>query len=60
MVISQSNFKQFLTEPAPACIVAPGGELFFEGEPVDREEDDRKRKDLIGYSDLGGISKELS
>lgn len=48
-----------LTEPDTACIVAPGGEIFFDGDPVNRDEDDKKRKDLIGYSDLGGIDKEL-
>ncbi|CAL5972420.1 Cell_division protein 48 [Hexamita inflata] len=53
------EFKIVLTEPLPACIVADGGEIFFEGDPVDREEDEKARKDLIGYSDLGGIEKEL-
>lgn len=53
------EFKITLTEPTPACIVADGGEIFFEGDPVEREEDEKMRKDLIGYSDLGGITKEL-
>lgn len=53
------EFKVVLADPAPACIVADGGEIFFEGEPIDREEDERVRKDQVGYSDLGGIDKEL-
>jgi len=53
------EFKVVLTEPAPACIVADGGEIFFEGDPVSREEDEKVRKELVGYSDLGGIDKEL-
>lgn len=54
------EFKIVLTDPAPACIVADGGEIFNDGDPIDREEDEKSRKDLIGYSDLGGIEKELS
>jgi len=53
------EFKVVLTDPAPACIVADGGEIFNDGDPIDREEDEKNRKDLIGYSDLGGIEKEL-
>lgn len=54
------EFQVVLTEPDTACIVATGGEIFFDGEPIDRDEDDKKRKDLLGYSDLGGINKELA
>lgn len=56
---AKAEFKVVLTDPSPACIVADGGEIFFEGETVSREEDEKARKDLIGYSDLGGIEKEL-
>lgn len=55
----QIEFKVTLIEPAPAAIVADGGEIFFEGDPVSREEDDKERKEKVGYSDLGGIDKEL-
>ena len=36
-----------------------GTEIFTEGDPVSREEDDKLRKELLGYSDLGGLKKEI-
>ena len=53
------EFKIVLLDPKPACIIADGGEIFTDGDPVDREADEKARKDLLGYSDLGGIEKEL-
>jgi transitional endoplasmic reticulum ATPase len=38
--------------------VADNGEI-FEGDPVDSDEEEKARKDIIGYSDLGGIEKKL-
>ena len=53
------EFKITLIDPSPAAIVADGGEIFFEGDPISREEDEKERKEKVGYSDLGGIDKEL-
>ncbi|KAH0576258.1 Cell division protein 48 [Spironucleus salmonicida] len=53
------EFKVVLVDPSPVCIVAEGVEIFTEGDPISREEDEKTRKEMIGYSDLGGIKKEL-
>lgn len=53
------EFKVVNMEPGPAALIAPGGEFYTEGDPVSREEDDAARKNKIGFSDLGGIDKEL-
>lgn len=54
------EFKVVLTEPPQAVLIQQGsGEIFFDGNPVSREEDDAERRDKIGYSDLGGIDKEI-
>lgn len=52
------EFKVVLTDPSPACIVMDGGEIFYEGEPIDRDEHERETT-KVGYSDLGGLGKEL-
>lgn len=52
------EFRVVLTDPAPACIVMDGGDIFYEGEPIDRDEYERENT-KVGYSDLGGLGKEL-
>jgi transitional endoplasmic reticulum ATPase len=42
---------------AESCIVGPDTELFYEGDPLDKSEDDRNND--IGYDDVGGCSKQL-
>lgn len=53
------EFKVVLTDPAPACIVMDGGEIFYKDTAIDRDEHE-KENTKIGYSDLGGLGKELA
>merc|ERR1712194_705684 len=43
---------------APFCIVAPDTELFCEGDPVKRE--DEERMDDVGYDDIGGCRRQMA
>ncbi|KAL0217945.1 hypothetical protein RCL1_008794 [Eukaryota sp. TZLM3-RCL] len=52
------EFKIVKTEPAPFCIVSPDTQIFCEGEPIRREDED-KMEDL-GYDDVGGCRKQLA
>jgi transitional endoplasmic reticulum ATPase len=54
------EFKVMDIEPADAeyCIVSPGTEIFCDGEPVKRE--DEEKLDGIGYDDVGGMRKQLA
>ncbi|KAM3392637.1 hypothetical protein ACQJBY_013667 [Aegilops geniculata] len=53
------EFKVMKIDPAvDYCIVAPDTEIFCEGEPVKRE--DEERLDDIGYDDVGGMGKTLT
>ncbi|GJM86320.1 hypothetical protein PR202_ga02170 [Eleusine coracana subsp. coracana] len=54
------EFKVVDMEPAGAeyCIVASDTEIFCDGEPVKRE--DEERVDDIGYDDVGGMRKQLA
>merc|ERR1711871_1631653 len=52
------EFKVIETDPAEYCIVAPDTEIFCEGEPVSRE--DEERLDDVGYDDVGGFRKQLA
>ncbi|KAJ0717354.1 putative vesicle-fusing ATPase [Helianthus annuus] len=47
------EFKVVETDPAEYCVVAPDTEIFCEGEPIKRENEDRL--DEIGYDDVGGV-----
>ncbi|KAL6902227.1 hypothetical protein ACP4OV_005103 [Aristida adscensionis] len=52
------EFKVIAIEPtAEYCIVAPDTEIFCDGEPVKRE--DEERLDDVGYDDVGGMRKQL-
>ncbi|KAL6645665.1 hypothetical protein ACP70R_017273 [Stipagrostis hirtigluma subsp. patula] len=52
------EFKVIAIEPAVEyCIVAPDTEIFCDGEPVKRE--DEERLDDVGYDDVGGMRKQL-
>ncbi|KAL6648350.1 hypothetical protein ACP70R_012574 [Stipagrostis hirtigluma subsp. patula] len=52
------EFKVVAIEPeAEYCIVAPDTEIFCDGEPVKRE--DEERLDDVGYDDVGGMRKQL-
>ncbi|MCO5561673.1 hypothetical protein L7F22_015294 [Adiantum nelumboides] len=52
------EFKVIETDPAEYCIVAPDTEIFCEGEPVRRE--DEERLDEVGYDDVGGVRKQMA
>ncbi|CAI9102346.1 OLC1v1000602C1 [Oldenlandia corymbosa var. corymbosa] len=52
------EFKVVETDPAEYCVVAPDTEIFCEGEPV-RREDEESLND-VGYDDIGGVRKQLA
>ncbi|KAJ7554804.1 hypothetical protein O6H91_05G009900 [Diphasiastrum complanatum] len=52
------EFKVVETDPADYCIVAPDTEIFCEGEPIRRE--DEERLDEVGYDDVGGVRKQMA
>ncbi|EFJ53296.1 hypothetical protein VOLCADRAFT_78972 [Volvox carteri f. nagariensis] len=52
------EFKVVETDPAEYCIVAPDTEIFCEGEPIKRE--DEEKLDEVGYDDIGGVRKQLA
>ncbi|KAL6649191.1 hypothetical protein ACP70R_013415 [Stipagrostis hirtigluma subsp. patula] len=53
------EFKVMEIDPAAEyCIVSPDTEIFCDGEPVKRE--DEERLDDVGYDDVGGMRKQLA
>ncbi|GJN09064.1 hypothetical protein PR202_ga27034 [Eleusine coracana subsp. coracana] len=52
------EFKVLETDPAEYCIVAPDTEIFCEGEPIKRE--DEEKLDEVGYDDVGGVRKQMA
>lgn len=52
------EFKVVETDPDEYCIVAPDTEIFCEGEPIKREDEDRL--DDVGYDDIGGCRKQMA
>ncbi|KAF8007701.1 hypothetical protein BT93_K1641 [Corymbia citriodora subsp. variegata] len=52
------EFKVIETDPAEYCVVGPDTEIFCEGEPVRRE--DENRLDEVGYDDVGGVRKQMA
>ncbi|KEH39372.1 ATPase, AAA-type, CDC48 protein [Medicago truncatula] len=52
------EFKVIETDPGEYCTVAPDTEIFCEGEPVKR--DDEERLDEVGYDDVGGVRKQMA
>ena len=52
------EFKVIETDPAEYCVVAPDTEIFCDGEPVKREDEDRL--DEVGYDDVGGVRKQMA
>ncbi|XP_068307023.1 cell division cycle protein 48 homolog [Pyrus communis] len=52
------EFKIIETDPDEYCIVAPDTEIFCEGEPVKRE--DEERLEDVGYDDVGGVRKQMA
>lgn len=52
------EFKVVETDPADYCIVAPDTEIYCEGEPINRE--DEEKLDDVGYDDVGGVRKQMA
>ncbi|KAL0805371.1 hypothetical protein Bca101_097862 [Brassica carinata] len=52
------EFKVIETDPDEYCVVAPDTEIFCEGEPIKRE--DEERLDEVGYDDVGGVRKQMA
>jgi len=52
------EFKVVETDPDEYCIVAPDTVIHCEGEPINRE--DEERLDDVGYDDIGGVRKQLA
>lgn len=52
------EFKVIETDPGEYCVVSPDTEIFCEGEPVKREDEDRL--DEVGYDDVGGVRKQMA
>ncbi|PIA33145.1 hypothetical protein AQUCO_04200122v1 [Aquilegia coerulea] len=52
------EFKVVETDPPEYCIVAADTEIFCEGEPIKRE--DEERLDEVGYDDVGGLRKQMA
>eukprot|EP00253_Pinus_taeda_P007214 PITA_07214 len=50
------EFKVIETDPGEYCVVSPDTEIFCEGEPVKREDEDRL--DEVGYDDVGGVRRQ--
>eukprot|EP01107_Rhizomastix_libera_P014448 TRINITY_DN4636_c0_g1_i1.p1 TRINITY_DN4636_c0_g1~~TRINITY_DN4636_c0_g1_i1.p1 ORF type:complete len:831 (+),score=259.16 TRINITY_DN4636_c0_g1_i1:44-2536(+) len=54
----QVEFKVVEVDPEPYCIVSDDTEIHCDGEPVNRE--DEERLDGVGYDDIGGCRKALA
>ncbi|GLU17758.1 hypothetical protein SLE2022_341140 [Rubroshorea leprosula] len=52
------EFKVLETDPEEYCVVTPETEIFWEGEAIKRE--DEERLDGVGYDDIGGVRKQLA
>ncbi|KAF5770163.1 putative vesicle-fusing ATPase [Helianthus annuus] len=52
------EFKVIETDPGEYCVVAPDTEIFCEGEPIKRDDEDRL--DEVGYDDVGGVRKQMA
>ncbi|KAL2936119.1 Cell division cycle protein 48-like protein [Bienertia sinuspersici] len=52
------EFKVVETDPAEYCVVAPDTEIFCEGEPIRREDEERLNE--VGYDDVGGVRKQMA
>ena len=53
------EFKVIDCDPAPYCICAPQTVIHFEGEAIKREDEEASLNE-IGYSDIGGMGKQLA
>ena len=51
------EFKVVAVEPGEYGLVAPTTQIFTDGDPIERDEEDNKND--IGYDDIGGCRKQL-
>jgi len=51
------EFKVVAVEPGEYGLVAPTTQIFTEGDPIERDDEDNKND--IGYDDIGGCRKQL-
>lgn len=54
----QVEFKVVATDPEPFCMVAPETQIYCDGEPIKREDEERLNE--VGYDDVGGVRKQLA
>lgn len=52
------EFKVVETDLEEYCVVAPITEIFCEGEPIKREDEDKLNE--VGYVDVGGLRKQMA
>lgn len=52
------EFKVVATDPGEYCIVSPDTEIYCEGEPIKREDEDRLND--VGYDDVGGVRRQMA
>ena len=52
------EFKVIATEPGDWVIVEPDTEIYCDGDPIKRE--DEEKLDEVGYDDVGGVRKQLA
>lgn len=52
------EFKVVETDPGEYCVVAPDTEIFCEGDPIKREDEERLTE--VGYDDVGGVRKQMA
>ena len=52
------EFKILEVDPGEYCVINPTTLIFDEGEPIDREEEERL--DDVGYEDIGGCKKQMA
>ncbi|KAJ6293618.1 hypothetical protein OIU76_021803 [Salix suchowensis] len=52
------EFKVIETDPGEYCVVAPDTEIFCEGEPIKREDEERLNE--VGYDGVGGVRKQMA
>lgn len=52
------EFKVVETDPGDYCVVAPDTEIFCEGEPIKREDEEKLNE--VGYDDVGGVRKQMA
>ncbi|XP_019451653.1 PREDICTED: cell division cycle protein 48 homolog [Lupinus angustifolius] len=52
------EFKVIETLPGEYCVVAPDTEIYCEGDPVKRENEERLGE--VGYDDVGGVRRQMA